>query len=274
MKNDNFFVSKFKDNFNSNMKNDILFVTAFKDIGREKWGENQYKRTNEDYFRFFYNLASNIEYKLLVYVDDDIKEQLFSKYTFRDNIEFYNQTHANIFMDRYLEKEQAILDSDEFKKKIPLERLNNNPETWSAMYNMITHSKVNYVLDAKRKYPNYKFYSWIDFGFVREIEYVPKNLKLEKIPEKIVIVSFYIPEKFDEVKVLQIGDFFKTGGFIIPNNLVEIYHDKYEKKIIQWQNNNISDDDQSLALQLYFDDPEIFHIIIDDIWFSLYKYFT
>jgi hypothetical protein len=256
-----------------NIEKDILFISAFVDIGREKW--KHLKRTNEEYFQWFYNLASNIEYKLLVYIDDDIREQLFSKYKFKDNIEFYKRKDVNTFMKRYLEKEQNILDSDEFKKKIPKYRLGKNPETWCAKYNLSNHSKVNYVLDAKRKYPNYKFYSWIDFGYVRDnIENVPRNLQIEKIPEKIIYEAFYLPSKIDEIEVLQINDtIMKGSGFIVPNNVVESFHNKYEKKIIHWYNHNISDDDESLILQLYYDEPYSFHIIIDKSWFSIYKHF-
>ena len=108
----------YKERFDSNDK-DIIFVTAFTDIGRDNWKHS--KRTNKKYFQWFYNLANNIDYKLLVFIDDDIKDELFSKYNFRDNIKFYKRTDATTFLDNesFLKKEQMILDSNEFKNKIP-----------------------------------------------------------------------------------------------------------------------------------------------------------
>ena len=55
--------------------------------------------------------------------------------------------------------------------------------------------------------------------------------------------------------------------------LVDIYHSNYENKLNFWHSNNICDDDESMVLQLYFDNPELFHIIIDKKWFTLFNYY-
>lgn len=39
----------------------------------------------------------------------------------------------------------------------------------------------------------------------------------------------------------------------------------------KWQNDYICDDDQALVLQLYYDNPSIFNIILDNEWFSLFR---
>ena len=44
----------------------------------------------------------------------------------------------------------------------------------------------------------------------------------------------------------------------------------YENKIQEWQEKYISDDDQNLVLQLYYDNSELFHIIYNNKWFSLF----
>ena len=63
---------------------DILFITAFKDIGRSNW--TTHKRTNEEYFSYFLNITNNIKYKLIVYLDDEIKDNLLLKYNFNEKI--------------------------------------------------------------------------------------------------------------------------------------------------------------------------------------------
>ena len=45
----------------------------------------------------------------------------------------------------------------------------------------------------------------------------------------------------------------------------------YEKKILEWHKKMITDDDQSLILQLYYDNPEIFEFKLNNKWFSLYN---
>ena len=57
------------------MPKNILFITAFRDIGRENW-TGWLKRTNEEYIEYFKNLAYNISYKLIVFVEKDFIEKL------------------------------------------------------------------------------------------------------------------------------------------------------------------------------------------------------
>ena len=57
--------------------NSIIFVSAFKNIGRDNW--HFLSRTVEEYCLLFYDLASIIQYKLVVYVEDDIYDKLKSE---------------------------------------------------------------------------------------------------------------------------------------------------------------------------------------------------
>jgi len=253
---------------------DILFVTSFVDIGREKWAN--LKRTNDDYFEWFNNLAKTITYPLLVLIDENILHKLHEKYKFENNIIFMDRNNVDTFLDRYLDTEQAILDSDEFKRKIPKERLNIKPETWNGKYNLMNHSKVNFVKYAKAMFPDYSYYSWIDFGYVRnDVNNVPQKINISKLPkDKVVFETFYLPKKQTEEEVLQIDEtIFKGSCFIIPNLLVETFYNKYENKLLNWYSRNISDDDESLVMQLYFDEPHMFNMIVDKDWFTLYRHF-
>ena len=251
--------------------NNIIFVTSFIDI--IQYNSINFKNTIDDYFFCFYNLASTIKYKLLVYISNDLKEKLLLKYNFNDNIEFVNIKNVNTFLNKYflLNIEQKILDSDEFKNRKGIK-----PQTWNAKYNLLNHSKINYIKYSKKLYSNYKFYSWIDFDYVKELlENTPQNLNLDKIPNKIIYEAFYLPNfRILEEEILKIDDtIIKGSGFIVPNNLVEIFHDKYENKLKKWYSNKICDDDKSLVLQLYFDYPNMFHIIIDKTLFSIFNHY-
>lgn len=254
------------------MQNSILFITAFKDIGRSNWPTH--KRTNDDYFNYFYLLANNIHYNLIVYLEENIKQILLKKYKFRDNIIFENMSDINTFYNKYLNEEMRVISDIRFQSKIPKERFRKHPETWSAKYTLINHSKINFVKHAKNKYSNYQFYSWIDFGYVREISNVPRNISLDKLPDRIIYQSFgNIPEpRLNAIQMLKIDEAKIAGSaYIIPKLLIDRFEKLYEEKINLWHENYICDDDQSLVLQLYYENKNLFHLISDKNWFSLYN---
>jgi len=253
------------------MINDIIFTTAFKDIERIYWKD--YQRTNEEYYEYFTNLTKNIKYNLVVYLDDDIKNTLLKKYKFNSNIIFKNTNDVETFYNKYLEEEHRVINDNRFKNKIPLNR-KNKPETIYAKYTLINHSKINFVKHTKKLFPDYKFYSWIDFGFVRDINVIPKNINIDKLPEKIIYQTLcYIPKiRVDVIKNLQTDEVVIAGSaFIIYNSLIEHFENLYENKIKQWQKNYICDDDQALVLQLFYENPELFCLVVDKKWFNIYN---
>jgi hypothetical protein len=256
----------------TNSNDDIIFITSYRDIGRDKW--THMKRTNQNYYDWFNVLALNIKYKLVVFIDDYTKNKLLEVNSYNDNIEFRDLNEVNTFYDKYLLIEENIINSDIYKSKI-----NNNirPETWNAAYNLVNHSKINYVAYTKKLYTSYTFYSWIDFGYTRESPtLVPQNLIIEKIPKyKIILEYFKLPiNRVNDEELLQINDtLFKASSFIIHTDLVEYTENKYNEKLEYWHINYICDDDESLLLQLYYDNPDKFYLIQDARWFSLYKHF-
>jgi hypothetical protein len=247
--------------------NDVIFVTAFKDIGRNNY--SHYKRSNDKYFESFFNIASNIEYTLVVYLEENIKNELLKKYTFKPNIIFVDMDKVDTFYDKFLEKDKIIIQSEIYKNKIPEDR-KFNPEHIYSEYNLINHSKINFVKNCSTIYPNYSFYSWVDFGYISPN--IPNNLSLTKLPEKVVYAAFKEPtHRINEDDMLRSDEIFIMGSsYIIHKNCIEEFECLYEKKIIEWQEKYVTDDDQNLLLQLYYDNPNIFHLIQSDTWASLY----
>jgi hypothetical protein len=169
------------------------------------------------------------------------------------------------------------MNSNEYKSKIPLSR-QNNPEHLYSAYNLINHSKVNFINNTKRLFPNYEYYSWIDFGYVREASNCPKNINIENLSKKIIYHCLEVPNlnnKISENEMLKSDNIFITGSsFIIHNELVERFQDIYENKLLEWHKKMVTDDDQNLVLQLYYDNPEIFELKLNNKWFSLYNLFN
>lgn len=277
--------------------NDILFVTAYKDIGRDKW--LSIPRTTQSYCDAFYKYASRIKYNIIVFVDENIKKFLETNYKIASNIHFHDISMYNSFYNKYINVENQIINSNVYKKKIPLDR-QGCPEHLYAEYNLINHSKINYVSHAKKLFKDYRYYSWIDFGLrLPEDSNIYNKINIAKIPPKIIYqhVSsnlplhkmYVLPKKEDmtnpENMLSSSSIYFAGSIFIIHTDLVFEYEILYDLKLREFQSKNIVDDDQSVVLQIYLDNNEIFsmHKVMDypllniplglTEWFKLYEFF-
>lgn len=250
----------------------ILFVTAFKDINRGNW-DNIYKRTLDEYMECFIKLVDNIKYKLLVYVEDDIYNNII-KLKLNSNIEIIDSKNINLFFHHYLNDYKSVMSSEIYKNKLDPER-SDNPEFVYPEYNLINHSKINFVKYSKNLYPNYKYYSWIDFGCIRDIKNVPNNIDFNKLNDKIVFQCINYPDiVLNPDEMLRFEYIFLAGSqFILPNNLVEIYENLYENKLIEMLQNYVCDDDQSVVLQIYYENSQLFTLCVNPIWFTLFSEF-
>jgi hypothetical protein len=254
------------------VKKTILFITAYKDINRNSW--RHFKRSNDEYFRNFKLLADNIDYKLIVYVEDNIKQSLIHNHKFKDNIIFYNLNDVDTFFKKYNDINTNIINSNEYKKYLS-KKFTNVPERFCAEYNSITNSKINFITHSKKLHNDYDFYAWIDFGCCRNnINCINNNIKLHLLEKKIYFHVFDIPNvenKIDDYRMLTDAyEYFDGSQFIIHTSLVEPFEILLENKIKEWQRKNVTDDDQSLTLQVYYNNSDLFQLIKNNTWFSLY----
>jgi hypothetical protein len=249
---------------------DIVFVTAFRHINRESW--NHAARPFETYIEYFLTLANTIDYNLIVYIENTTLTKLVN-YHFKPNIVFKNINEVHTFSDTYLENDKKIMSSDIYKNKIPDAR-KYNPEHVYAEYNFVNHDKIRYILETKKTYLDYVFYAWIDFGYARHLHSVPKHINTSLLPEKMIYHCIKTPNplyKISATEMLSSCDVYITGSsFIIPSSLVKTLESLYELKINEFQEKFISDDDQSLILQVFYDNPTLFYLYQSNDWFSLY----
>jgi len=258
------------DTYMANQDESILFITAFKDIGRNKW--NHCSRGNQSYFELFLMLAKNINYNLIVFVSDEIQQYLRTIHEFTPNIIFKNLDDTETFSEKYLDQDLLTMSSKKYQSMIPAER-KNNPEHLYSAYNFINHSKINFVSASKKMYPDFDFYSWIDFGYVRDERSIPRGIKTSRLPKSIIYHCVINPtKKIEPEDMLKSNDIYITGSsFIVHASMVGVYEELYENKIKEWLKRGITDDDQNLILQLYYDSPDLFHLIQCNTWFSLYN---
>lgn len=245
------------------LKKDILFVTAFKNIHRDQWKDAT--RNVETYLKYFMNLIK-LPYTIIVYVEKDLKNLI----PVLNNVIVRDLNEVNTFYNTFLERDKQIMKSKAYKSKIPESR-KKQPEHLYSDYNLITHSKINFVSHTKDLYPNYEFYSWVDFGFSRKKSTIPCSINVSRLPKKIIIQTMNTPITISEEELLAKDDiYFPTGAFILHHSLIDVFEKAYKKKLIEWQKRGITDDDQSLILQLYLDNPSMFHTLHDKNWFMLY----
>lgn len=251
---------------------EIIFVTAFKDINRTNW--KHYERSTNMYINYFYTLANNIKYKLIVYLEKDIQDIVVKNKNFNENIVFDDLSKVNTFLNKFIEIDVTIMESEIYKNKVPDYR-KNSPENLYSDYNLINHSKINFLKDVKGKYPDYNFYAWIDFGRMNEsIENVPVNIDISLIPNNKITYHFVNDpplNRISEEEMLKSHAVYLLGSsYIVPNNLVEYFENLWESKLLEWQEKYITDDDQNLVLQLYFDNPQLFYGIKNEKWYNMY----
>ena len=240
-----------------------------------------------------------MKYNIILFVDNDIETYLKTNYKITSNVLFYDIKNYNSFYNKYMDIEAKIINSDIYKNKIPSDR-KNCPEHLYAEYNLVNHSKINYVNYAKKIFQDYKFYSWIDFGIrLPENSKIYDNIDIGKIPNKIIYqhISSNLPKNkmyiLPEKEVITDPDnmlsshviYFAGSIFIIHSDLISIYEALYEKKLNELQEKNIVDDDQNIILQIYLDNKNLFYMPkVKDYpelniplglqeWFKLYEFF-
>jgi hypothetical protein len=178
------------------------------------------------------------------------------------NKDFLNKIHAWTTIDR----EKEIMEDEQFQQKLYNRRQFNYPEHNIPEYSIINHCKIDFVSYVSNldETVHFNAFAWVDFGFFNLSSNIPNellnlsNFNLDKINFSLInnidnndkntdFTLAYAPEK--------IGGFFFLGTKDVLRKYQQLYHDTLH---IFQHNLNIADDDQHLALQCYFDKPELF----------------
>lgn len=258
-----------------------LFITAYKDIGRSKW--SAYQRDQSNYIHVFTKMALEISkhYTLLVYVSNEVKQQcevelqkLTGENVFPERVIFIALSSVPCFLDKYIDKEKDIIQSQAYKHCIPWDR-KDNPEHCYAEYNLINHSKINFVADAKRRYDTHEYYVWVDFGLK---DYPSKELAIATVcPKGKIVYGLLTPLPPYIVSPKQMlashTIFFMGSEFVAHRDAVNAFESAFESTLCWLHEQNVSDDDQNVVLQVYFKYPHLFHCLQIGEWFSMFRRF-
>lgn len=243
-----------------------LFVTGFKNIGRDNW--ETFQRSEQVYINKFLKMANafhSANHKLVAWVEPYVSQKCNTA-----RCEFLNINIISHFLGKYETIEQAIIDSPEYKILVPLHR-KTKPEHIYAAYNLINHSKVNMIAHAKRLFPNYDYYMWVDFGCP---DYPTHKLNISEVcKQNKVVYSGNLPRNPVSAKNMLASDAIYIYGsqFVVHKNVVEEYEKRYEETLLKLHSQGISDDDQNVVYQMTVEYPNLFQIVYTGEWFSMFK---
>ena len=269
----------------------LLFVTAYKHLGRESWYS---ARPFELYIEYFKRI---VHLDPVCFCDEPYASRVRELGITR--VLPYNE--YDTFFPKYLDRQGEILYSEEFSKKLPYER-QRNPGYEHADYGLVCFSKTSFVRRASELFPDYTHYSWIDFGYAKGEDDVPRagewkctNLITD---DKIIIGSCH-DLFFDENNEMMYGDFASLDRSQAIrynwNNPWKVHHDHHyllhgnfwiaPKKYTHWfeQEMNrsiqrhhelgIANHDEPYMLSIIHDFPSRFHIHVKEKWTGDFEWF-
>ena len=246
----------------------ILFISAFKDLGRGEW--KGFERSVDTYCGWFTNLIQN-PIRIVLFAEEDIRKKLEEEVGFRHSLPYEPE---KTFLGSHLQKEREILQSA--KHQSLLLHRKENPECWSAEYNLVNHNKVLFVQRAKALYPGYTHYAWIDFGYTRSEDDIYEDFDWSSLSTLTTIrYAAHRPIRHQDFSMtpretcFYAPDPFQGSMFICPSNLVDWYAETYRKMLDTYHSQALGDDDQAFLYHIYKENPENFSFYVCRDWFKL-----
>lgn len=232
----------------------ICVVTGFKDLGRKNW--EGFERGPDEYFEGFKKLAKECPYPLVAFLEKDerkkAKEETDSRF-----LKVFPMEGRDLLVYSHWDKDWEIMNSpvyDILMYKCSHDK--SHPERSKEGYNMMTCSKSNMLVEAKKECPGFEFYAWNDFGQACLSGGIPKKIDVSKLSKDKITVAgmIYNPDK--QVKIDPVG-MARTGGatyvcsshIIVPNEMVEWFDERMRFQV-NWNHSiSLTDDDQSVLAQ-------------------------
>ena len=256
----------------------LCIVTAFLDISRGDW--QAFQRSTRKYIDNFL-FYRKLNHEIIVFMDDKCTEELKTLTVSWDKLTVIpinrEWMKENIYAYKSLQREQEIMDSPKFKEMVK-HRL-HHPECCKAEYNIIQHSKIDFVCYAIReKLSTADYYAWSDFGYFQHPGLVPQSdLDLNKFDlERInfIGVNPIRREDFNIMYTLTQAPSRIEGGFCLghKDKLLE-YQELYHVVCQFFHSNDIVDDDQHIIIQCYLRSPSKFRFLVTSAMSSTFLFF-
>ena len=240
----------------------ITIVTAFYDIGRGNWTPDKglphyLERSTDTYIERFSYLAK-LDNELVVVTSPDIGERIkkirsdIKIIEFNPFEKFLAMRNKIIFVQESLRFRQLIYPSQA-----------RNPEYWNQDYVLVTNLKPFFVnLAIEQGLVSNDTVAWIDFGYCRTKETLPKNLKwrYDFDTSKIHLFAYKdLAPNRPLTDIVASNDVHILGAKIVANKKMwpEMQRTMFAAFDLLYCN-NLVDDDQTLFLLAARDNPELF----------------
>jgi hypothetical protein len=272
---------------------DITIITAFYDIGRSKW--THFSRNVDYYINSFKNYIKQ-NYKMIVFIDDCyyeiLKNFLRQSHYQGQHIQLIpinkEWLHTHLFSWQQYDKVNHIMTQETYKNLCKTRMEHGHPENIYPEYNIINHSKIDFIYHVidKQIVSKDDFLIWSDFGYHYSIlqgdeEKYPKSVldihKFNVNKLNFCLCSSPINDDFDPIFTLVNARTTFTGSlFGGPQNfLMELYHLYHNCLNELYDTYGISDDDQHIYLRCFQKKPELFYLYIFNgyLWPEALTYF-
>lgn len=259
------------------MNEKITIVTAFFPINRAEW--KNFDRSNNKYIEYFKFWAC-IHNDMIIYTTPEFKDEIMKirREYGRSNTEVV--TIENIYdIDRKLY--DSILKVSKNRDSINFRFQPNSPESWNAEYNYIMILKEWAVVDAIKRYNLENTIAWVDFGFNHggEVYTNPEDFNFEwnyNFGDKI---NLFLKHKLDDSETIfnicRRMDTYVQGSVIVgPCDKWKKLWPMIRSEMIALNKVGLMDDDQTLLLMAYREDPEIFETHLLERWHSVFLHFS
>jgi len=244
-----------------NMGN-ITIVTAFYDIGRGDWtpekGLPHYlQRSTDTYIERFTHLTK-LNNEIIVVTTPDIGERLKK---IRDDIKIIEYDPFKEFQNLN-NKIISVQESVTFKQMIHPSQI-KNPEYWSSKYVLVNLLKSHFVnLAIKKNLVTNDTAAWLDFGYCRTEDTLPKSLEwsYDFDPKKVHLFVYKNLKPNRSInEIIALNDVHILGAKIVANkNLWSSMESMMVGAFDMLYANQLVDDDQTLMLICANQKPEMF----------------
>jgi hypothetical protein len=239
----------------------ILYVSAFTDIRRDQWN-NRFQCQKNNYTLYIQQLLDKTKH-CVVYCDGELYQIL--KPLYGDKVLPYNRDDTYF---KLIEREGQIMKDDSFRDLTSHQT--ELPERNYPEYTIVNHNKVHFIDRAKKEFPGYMAYAWIDIHYYRHNDTV-SIYDASWLPDnKITIGSFKQPFElfgYSDIDIIKSSfDHIQGSVFIVPKKMVEELYAEYTNQLQILHSKTMTDDDQGIHFCIFQRRPELYNILDTGNW--------
>jgi len=253
---------------------EITVVTAFFSVGRDEW--KTYNRSNDKYIEYF-RFWARLQNKLIVYTDRDTAEKVLE---IRKEFHLEDRTQVIIVDDVYALEPEVYTQIEMalgVSAAVNFRTCPENPESWNPKYDYVTYLKPYFVADAVKNGYVDGMVAWVDFGynhggqtcvnaeefdFLWCYDFTPK-------------IHLFAMEPIDDMPIFEIvrtmRAYIAGAVMVAPASLWQEFADLYKQSVLHLTHCGFADDDQTVSVMAYRENPDLFEIHPVDDWFIALK---